>query len=149
MSYENKDSYHNRGYDHDHMIIRILNNASKFKRNVGHLHLYVPASHAELVKKAKTIAHKRGESLSRLILEFLENYVRMHDPTNPQKPLEKFLEQESEEPKVKCAFCKKKAVDQALYLPTGRLYRLCPQHLEKVRNHPKWEVPQKGLITEK
>ena len=91
MSYENEKKNIKREYDHDHMIIRISSDASLKGNNVGHLHLYVPETRAITVRKAKKIARREGRSLSKLILDLLDDYVRRHEPGNPQLPIDRFL----------------------------------------------------------
>ena len=135
MSYAEEGEDIARKYDHDHMIIRISNNVHGSLNDVGHLHLYVPREFSEIVKKAREIARREGRSLSKLVMDLLRDYVRVHEPGNPQLPLTKFVEG-AENPKA-CSIegCDSPAVYQ-VFLDYGRVIeklRVCEKHLRDLK----------------
>ena len=93
MSYDSKEEDIKRKYGHSHMAIAISKNTSELRNNVGQrfiLKVYVPASWSSTIERARMIARREGRSLSDLIRDLLRDYVRVHEPGNPQLPLTRF-----------------------------------------------------------
>jgi len=126
MSYDNKRENTTQKYDHDHMIIRISNNVREPPNNVGHLHLYVPKEFSEIVKKAKKIARREGRSISKLVMDLLRDYVRRHEPGNPQLSITRFVD--SPKPSSPVCRCGKPAAYR--FHVDGATRILCPSCLE-------------------
>ena len=113
------------------MIIRISNNAQGSLNDVGHLHLYVPQEYSEIVKKAKKIARREGRSISKLVMDLLRDYVRVHEPGNPQLPLTRFTE-DMKDSKI-CSFEGCDAPAGYVVHLEGRSIRVCMKHLKVLR----------------
>ena len=93
--------------------------------NPYQLNLYIPERHREAVQRAKELMKKEGESLSRKVVQYLIDYVRMHEPGNPQLRLDRVLEEGGPRGPV-CAVCGMPARYQ-VNSPGGRLFR-CRHH---------------------
>ena len=134
MSYADEGEDIAKKYDHDHMIIRISNNVHGSLNDVGHLHLYVPREFSEIVKKAREIARREGRSLSKLVMDLLRDYVRRHEPGNPQLPLTRFTG-ESKDGKCSVEGCDEPA-QFIVFLDHGKIIeklRVCEEHLMDLR----------------
>jgi len=138
MSYDSEREDITKKYDHDHMIIAISNNAQGFRNNVGQsklLHLYVPQEYAIIVKKAREIARREGRSLSNLVMDLLRDYVRIHEPGNPQLPLTRFVEGAEDSKVCSVEGCDAEAAF-LVYVDHGKVIekmRLCEKHLRDLR----------------
>ena len=55
-------------------------------------HFYCPDSFQPTWEAFKKICQREGESMSDKIRDFIENYVRIHEPGNPQWTMERFSE---------------------------------------------------------
>ena len=132
MSYDSEREDYDGEYAHTHMRIRILNNIRESQNNVGRLHIYVPQEYATIVKKAREIARREGRSLSSLIMQLLRDYVKVHEPGNPQLPLTRFVEG-AERDKSVCSVegCNNKA--QFIVFLDHRKMRLCEKHLRDLK----------------
>jgi len=65
--------------------------------------LYVPSDQVELLKRAKEIVRREGRSLSQLFIQFVREYVRQHEPGNPQLRLDRVLATGETKPEpIKC-----------------------------------------------
>jgi len=53
--------------------------------------LYVPETFLPIWEKFKLIAKREGLTVSALFRRIIENYVRLHDPGNPQRPITAFV----------------------------------------------------------
>ena len=139
MSYDNEEEDITRKYDHDHMIIAISKNTSESLNNVGQklLHLYVPQEYAVIVEKARKIAKREGRSLSKLVMELLRDYVRVHEPGNPQLPLTRFTEERKrEEPPrwLTCTYSRKELRNGEFYCSRFGFWRI-PKACERCRRY--------------
>jgi len=95
------------------------------------LHVYVPVEKQRLVERAKEVARREGSSLSKLILAYLEEYVRRHEGGNPQTRLDRILS--GSEPAAKtCAMCRNPAA--ILGYRGGVQVRLCRDHFHRLRH---------------
>jgi len=139
LSYTTEEEDITRKYDHDHMIIAISKNTSESRNNVGQklLHLYVPQEYAVTVEKAKKIARREGRSISKLVMELLRDYVRVHEPGNPQLPLTRFTEEEKpqEPPRwLTCMYSRKELRRGEFYCERFSFWRIpqacthCPRY---------------------
>jgi len=59
---------------------------------------YVPEDYQQLIDKLIRILRREGKSLSRWILENAIEYVKRHEPGNPQMLMNKFLKKAQPEP---------------------------------------------------
>ena len=138
MSYATEEEDITRKYGHSHMAIAISKNTSELRNNVGQrfiLKVYVPASWSGTIEKARVIARREGRSLSDLIRDLLRDYVRIHEPGNPQLPLTKFTG-ESHDPN-ECAFEGCGAPAAYLVHLDGRSMKVCMGHLKLLRREHK------------
>ena len=96
-----------------------------------------------LWKEAKEIARREGKSVSLLIREFLEQYVRLHEPGNPQQRLDTIIKlgKKYVAPKI-CEFkdCYRNAVAVATFLNHNKDYFVCDRHLKEIENYANWKV---------
>jgi hypothetical protein len=94
-----------------------------------------------LWKEAKETAKREGKTMSQLIREFLEQYVQLHEPGNPQQRLDTIvrLGKKYVSPKV-CGFknCMRDAVALGIY--KGQHYPLCENHLRLVSDALEWKI---------
>ena len=56
--------------------------------------IYVPKDKEIIWEKAKEVAQREGKSVSAIIIEFLEEYVKKHGEGNPAFTLDQFVEKE-------------------------------------------------------
>ena len=66
--------------------------------------LHWPKGREILWQKFKKIAEREGRSMSRILVGMIEEYVRVHEPGNPQKRLDMILEGEKG-PDPRCGIC--------------------------------------------
>jgi len=59
---------------------------------------WVPEQLWQTWKKFVEIARLEGGSAGQILNEFMANHVRIHEPDNPQRPLDRFQEQSKEAP---------------------------------------------------
>ena len=57
---------------------------------------WVPEQLWQTWKKFVEIARREGRSAGEILNEFITNYVRIHEPGNPQWPLDRFQERSQE-----------------------------------------------------
>ena len=122
-------------YGYSHMAIAISENNSEPRNIVGQrfiLKVYIPAEFYQTLKKARIIARREGRSLSDLIRDLLREYVRIHEPGNPQLPLTRFVEG-AERDKSVCSVegCNEPAAYE-VYADHQKM-RLCENHLRDLR----------------
>ena len=101
------------------------------------LPVYIPASFYQTVVKARKIADREGRSLSDLIRDLLRDYVRVHEPGNPQLPLTRFTgEQKPEEPPrwLTCRYSRKTLRKGEFYCERFAFWRL-PKACERCRRY--------------
>jgi len=67
-------------------------------RNVPTATHWVPEQLWQTWKKFVEIARREGRSAGEILNEFIANYVRIHEPGNPQWPLDRFQERPQEQP---------------------------------------------------
>ncbi|RLG90020.1 MAG: hypothetical protein DRO36_06790 [Candidatus Hecatellales archaeon] len=138
MSYADEEEEYNAEYGHSHMAIAISENNSELRNNVGQrfiLKVYIPASFYQTVVKARMIAKREGRSLSDLIRELLRDYVRRHEPGNPQLPLSRFIEKSEDSRRCSVEGCDELAAYQ-VFLDRGRVIEkmhVCEEHLMDLR----------------
>jgi len=103
----------------------------KEKKYPEQFKLYVPAESRLIVKEAKEIARREGESLSQKFIKFCQDYVRLHGEGNPQTLL-KFGTQSK---LVQCQHpnCNETAEHQAFTKAKTKIL-LCNAHLEVMVN---------------
>jgi len=54
--------------------------------------IWLPEEMLEIWQKFKKIAEREGRSAGQILTEFISNYVRIHEPGNPQWPINRFFE---------------------------------------------------------
>jgi len=54
--------------------------------------IWLPEEMLEIWQRFKKIAEREGRSAGQIITEFISNYVRIHEPGNPQWPINRFFE---------------------------------------------------------
>ena len=54
--------------------------------------IWLPEEMLEIWRKFKEIAEREGRSAGQILTEFISNYVRIHEPGNPQWPINRFFE---------------------------------------------------------
>jgi len=54
--------------------------------------IWLPEEMLEIWLKFKEIAKREGSSAGRILIDFIANCVRIHEPGNPQWPLPRFFE---------------------------------------------------------
>jgi len=132
LSYDNGGSYNKREYPDTDIRIRI----NLDDREIPHFRrtrfeVYVPLHYQQLILKAKEIARREGRSLSALVLELLRDYVRRHEPGNPQLPLTRFTGESKEERRCSVEGCNEPAAYE-VYADHQKM-RLCEDHLRDLR----------------
>jgi hypothetical protein len=58
----------------------------------AYIAFYAPQAFRPIWEKFKKIAKREGLSSSQLLRRIIEDYVRLHDPGNPQRPITAFVE---------------------------------------------------------
>lgn len=76
----------------------------------SHSRFYVPETFRKVLEKFREIAEREGRSASEILRELIREYVRRHEPGNPQRTLDPVLEEEGyEESSPCCSYCAKEA----------------------------------------
>jgi len=103
--------------------------------------IYVPYDWEETWEKFGKICAREGESVSHRILQMLQEYIRKHEPGNPQLTLERYSTTKAlvMDP---CFICERRAVEWlAEYVRKDGLLRrvpLCDKCKEQVQNVEPW-----------
>jgi len=143
LSYDNKKKNIDQEYAYRPMPIDLSKNSSgspdnrRTKRYPWQLKIYIPQEHRIIFEKAKAIAKREGRSLSDLIRDLLRDYVRIHEPGNPQLPLTKFTgEEKLQEPPrwLTCTYSRKELVKGEFYCERFGFWRI-PQACERCRRY--------------
>ena len=122
------------------MAMAISKNTSEPRNNVGRrfiLKVYVPASWSGVIEKARVIARREGRNLSDLVRGLLRDYVRVHEPRNPQLPLTRFTgEQKPGEPPrwLTCRYSRKELRKGEFYCKFFSFWRI-PKACERCRRY--------------
>ena len=106
MSHNNKKKNNEGEYSYSYIAISTSRDASDLRNIVGQrgiLQVYIPAGFYMTLQKARRIARREGRSLSDLVRDLLRDYVRRHEPGNPQLPIDRFLKQKEDHPHQKPA----------------------------------------------
>lgn len=103
--------------------------------NPGQFNIYVPPNKKEVVKKGKDILEREGTSLSKFIVEKIEEYVRLHEPGNPQQRLDTIakLGKPYRADAQQCSICGETAIGKAK-ATNGWQGLLCQRHYEQSRD---------------
>jgi len=121
------------------------------KSNV--LHLYVPDEYKPVLDKAKELMEREGKSLSKLFIDAITEYVRLHYSGNPQVPLDRILQlQLPAKPYNQCCVpnCKGKIRYRLLLKDfSGKIesFKVCFKHKEWKHNRFKFLIGLKELRT--
>ena len=106
--------------------------------------VYVPAEFYQTLKKARIIARREGRSLSDLVRDLLRDYVRKHEPGNPQLPLSRWVEGEKSQLKERgaCSYCHERPARFKIITPYG-WWALCEEcaSLKKFREYRRETLP--------
>jgi len=62
--------------------------------------IWLPEEMLEVWEKFKKIAEREGRSAGQILIDFVANYVRIHEPGNPQWPLPRFFEKSGNQVQV-------------------------------------------------
>jgi len=106
---------------------------------------YVPENFQETLKKMEAILKREGSSLSKWIRQQIGEYVRVHEPGNPQQTMRRYAE--VGKPYVamgKCVYCPRPAVTTGVYRD-GREYRLCGVHRSRYARSKDWKITCKEV----
>lgn len=105
--------------------------------------IYLPETFQPTYSKLKKILRREGTSISEWFRKQAEEYVRRHDPGNPQQILERFVKHRRPYfAPAKCSLkpCGREAVVVAEW-KDGRRYYVCSVHLETVVKRSKdWRI---------
>lgn len=118
------------------------------------LTLYVPVDKQLLVDNVRGPLKREKSSISRFLIEKLEEYWTLHEPGNPQQRIDVILRlgKAYHAPSPICGFknCYRDAVAVGHFKPNGRDYGLCVKHKGEAQENPQaWmilsEEPGSGL----
>ena len=101
---------------------------------------YVPPEFEHSLKKMEEILHREGSSLSKWIRQQIDEYVRAHEPGNPQQLIPRYVEHGK--PYIapgKCVYCPRPGVTTGVY-EGGKTYRLCEAHAQQFRRDGRWKI---------
>ena len=87
--------------------------------------LHWPKGREILWQKFKKIAEREGRSMSRILVSMIEEYVRVHEPGNPQKRLDMIFRGEKA-PVPRCSECGDPA--DRVYRVKGHAFFRCKMH---------------------
>jgi len=141
LSYDNEEENIDREYAYRPMPIDLSKNTSgspencRTKKYPWQLKIYIPQEHRVIFEKAKAIARREGRSLSDLIRDLLRDYVRVHEPGNPQLPLTRFTGESHDPNRCSVEGCDAPAA-YVVHLE-GRCIRVCMDHLRAMRREHK------------
>jgi len=110
---------------------------------------YIYPNEEELFKKLKEIANREGRSVTEILKEMAREYVRRHEPGNPQLRLDKIL---AGEPRPgmspRCRFCDRLA-SYVQYWVRNRNWTeqvpVCDVHRKRARQAPLLEYGERRL----
>jgi hypothetical protein len=109
------------------------------------LTIYIPKSKKPLIQEARRIMKREGSSLSKFLLEKIEQYYDLHEPGNPQQRIDTILKlgKAYYAPKPLCGFknCLRDSIAIGFYVPHQEKYGLCEKHLAQVKNDSQnWKI---------
>ena len=90
-----------------------------------HKAFYFPKASEHLFRKFKEIADREGRSMSEILEELVRDYVRIHEPGNPQTRLDVILGI-TKDPVPRCSECGD---------PAERVYRLRGLSVFRCKEH--------------
>jgi len=99
---------------------------------------YVPEDFEITMEKMTKILVREGKSLSEWVREQIRNYVRLHEPGNPQQLLERFQDGKGPYIARECCFngCYRKAGWVGMY--NGLRKYVCGRHQKRARKSENW-----------
>jgi len=119
------------------------------KNRIRQRRFYVPNGFRPTLEKFEKILKREGSNLSKWFRQQATDYVRRHEPGNPQQLLTRY-DEENQQPYVAprpCAmkFCPNPAAGTAFNIPSGKEWALCRRHLESIRNSSNWTLTKKKV----
>jgi hypothetical protein len=100
--------------------------------------LYVADKYDAVVKKAKEVFKREGSSMSDFLMQELDQYVRLHEPGNPQQRMDVIIETgHTYTAPLICGRCKKENVP-VLYeavFTSGLKLKECKTCFEAAKEH--------------
>ena len=102
---------------------------------------YVPESFQRILEKMEEILKREGTSLSKWIRQTIAEYVRTHEPGNPQQRMDRYKDLDAKPyiaPKG-CGFCHEAATGVLRFKPTDSLVPLCEEHYRVLVRSPNYE----------
>ena len=139
-----RDNYRHRHIDID------IEDKGKERKGKRERRFYVPKSFEAVFEKLETILKREGSNLSKWARQQAADYVRLHEPGNPQQPIERYLREKDAKPYVaprKCAIveCPNNAVGTAIFKPDKTEWAFCKYHLREKEFQPNWKVTDKKI----
>lgn len=106
---------------------------------------YVSHEFEPTLQKLMEILKRDSKSLSQWIREHAVEYVRVHEPGNPQQTLTRILKSSKAYRAPDCSFanCKKSSVGQVVNVKSGKKFWVCMFHRKNALESGKWQ-PFKG-----
>ena len=111
---------------------------------VAHTTVYLTPDTEQSLKTLKRILDREGSNFSRWISGQIREYVRLHEPGNPQQTVTQYVQHGK--PYVapgKCAYCPRDSVTTGEY-EDGKRYRLCLLHAKHFKRSKKWTICEAG-----
>jgi len=107
--------------------------------------IYVPAEFEPTMETLKEILKREGRSISGWIRDNADQYVRLHEPGNPQQRLDTILKlgKAYHAPGPICGFknCLRDGVAVGIFLPTKKPFHICSIHLTTAEaDHRNWNI---------
>jgi len=102
---------------------------------------YVPESFERILSQMEEILKREGSNLSKWIRQTIAEYVRQHEPGNPQQRLERYKDKDAKAyvaPKT-CGFCHRDATELLRFKPNCALVPLCLEHYRLLVRSPNYE----------
>jgi len=103
--------------------------------------MYLKQEDLETWRLLKEVAKREAKSVAQIVREQVENYVRLHEPGNPQQRLDTIIRlgKKYVAPRV-CGFkdCVRDAVAIGVY--GDQEYCLCKKHLKEIEDSLSWKV---------
>jgi len=107
------------------------------------IQFYLPDNKKHILREAKEIFKREGTSLSRFLVDKLEEYVELHAPGNPQQRIDTIIQiGKAYHAPLVCAIknCLRNAKFQGIYKVNGKTYPLCEIHAKEMNEYTNWQI---------
>lgn len=142
-----RESIESREYVYSDMYIARRGRKRNYfdEKHIRIVQIYINKHRRGIYESLQEILKRDGKSFSSWVLDYAQDYVRLHEPGNPQQRLDTILKigKAYHSPSKICGFkdCMRDAVGVAFYVPRNEEYGYCSIHAKDIKDHADlWKV---------